>query len=369
MAEPRRNSGQWVGRANSQTAAEGWAVVELDGIAGGAIGKAYHFPDDPAVPAVFAELAFPDGINGHHVRMQTPLYMFHPMRGEVFSRDRLPEIFPDGWAADTADLDFEFVGDELRFQFKTTQTEGNGRLRRVADEEPASPSDRRMSWQEFVAFASSHNNGNIFRGQSAPHRLRTSFHRSSRKDLVRYRMVDIPEVYRSLACQLRHYFDPNNPDQTGAFYSLIQHHGYPTPLLDWTFSPFVAAFFAFERADPSSPDVRIFAFDRAAWEADLPQIKLVTFTGPHFSMIDVPSIENNRMVPQQATAALTNIDDVEFYIQYHEAILSKKYLHRIDIPAADRDVALAQLRLMGITAGSLFPGLDGTCRAMAAKNF
>ena len=369
MVELRRSSGQWVGRANSRTAAEGWAVVELDGIAGGAIGKAYHFPDDPAVPAVFVELGFPDGIHGHHFLRQAPLHTFHPMRGEVFPRDRLPEIFPGGWAADTVDLDFEFVGNELRFQFKTTETEGGGRLLRVAGEEPPNPPDKKMSWQEFVTFASGGNKGKIFRGQAAPHRLRTSFHRSSRKDLVRYRFEDIPEIYRSLACQLQHYFDLNNPEHTGAFYSLIQHHGYPTPLLDWTFSPFVAAFFAFERTDSRSPDVRIFAFDRDAWEADLPQIKLVTFTGPHFSMIDVPSLENNRMVPQQATAALTNLDDIESYIHFHEMSRSKKYLTRIDIAASERDVALTQLRLMGITSGSLFPGLDGTCRGLAAKNF
>jgi hypothetical protein len=368
-AEQTANGGQWIGRLQSQTAAPGWAVVELDPVAEGAVGRAYQIPDDPEVPSVMVELNFPRGIAGRHNLQQAPIYTFHPSRGEVFPRDRMPELFPNAWAAEAIDLEIDFSGDHLEFGFRTPASDGKGRLRRVPHTVPPQPADNLMRWPEFVAFASKENSGQIFRGQSAPHRLRTSFHRSPRKDLVRYRLVDIPEIYRSLACQLRTYFDLLNPEHTGSFYSLIQHHGYPTPLLDWTYSPFVAAFFAFERLDRSASHVRIFVFDRDSWVADLPQIPLVTFTAPHFSMVDVLSLENSRMVPQQATAALTNVDDIEYYIQYHEVVHGKKYLHRIDIPVSDRDIALAQLRLMGITAGSLFPGLDGTCRAMAAKNF
>jgi hypothetical protein len=365
----RQNSGQWVGRVESETAAPGWAVVELDSIGNGALGRAYHIPDDPAVPSVVVDLGFPQGIFGRHNLEKAPIYTFHPSRGEVFAHDRMPELYPNAWAAEITDLEIEFFENQVEFEFRTPQSEGKGRLFRVPANEPPEDADDLMTWRDFVDFACRNSPGYIFRGQSAPHRLRTSFHRSARKDLVRYRLNDIPEIYRSLACQLRTYFDLLNPEHTGAFYSLIQHHGYPTPLLDWTHSPFVAAFFAFEKPDASATNVRIFVLDRAAWVADLPQIKLVTFTAPHFSIIDVLSLENNRMVPQQATAALTNVDDIEYYIQYHERIRKKKYLRRIDIPVSDREIALAQLRLMGITAGSLFPGLDGTCRAMAAKNF
>lgn len=200
--------------------------------------------------------------------------------------------------------------------------------------------------------------------------MRTSFHRSKRADFNRYWTEDVPEVHRILTCQLPHYFELGKLDHVAAFLSLIQHHGFPTPLLDWTFSPYVAAFFAFEKlALPESEHVRIFVFDRAAWISDVPQVGLPRFLAPHFSMMDVPSIGNNRLVPQQATAALTNIDDIESYIHFWEAVTGRLYLRRIDIPVAERDAALRHLRLMGITAGSLFPGLDGSCRALSYKNF
>jgi hypothetical protein len=41
--------------------------------------------------------------------------------------------------------------------------------------------------------------------------------------------------------------------------------------------------------------------------------------------------------------------------------LQQTYLQAIDLPVSDRSIVARDLATMGITAGSLLPGLDGAC--------
>ena len=81
------------------------------------------------------------------------------------------------------------------------------------------------------------------------------------------------------------------------------------------------------------------------------------------------SIENERMIPQQAATTVTSLDDIESYIREKEGIKNKKYLSAIDLPVRERREVVRELRYMGITAGSLFPGLDGACEELKERNF
>jgi hypothetical protein len=81
------------------------------------------------------------------------------------------------------------------------------------------------------------------------------------------------------------------------------------------------------------------------------------------------AIENERMIPQQAATTVTSLDDIESYIKSKEEIKNKTYLSAFDLPVRDRRDVVRDLRYMGITAGSLFPGLDGACEELADRNF
>ena len=95
---------------------------------------------------------------------------------------------------------------------------------------------------------------------------------------------------------------------------------------------------------------------------------LLATAGLHVSIGEFLAIENERMIPQQAASTVTNVDDIESYIRSKESDI-KKYLWAIDLPIRDRNKVVQELRFMGITAGSLFPGLDGACEELTERNF
>jgi hypothetical protein len=92
---------------------------------------------------------------------------------------------------------------------------------------------------------------------------------------------------------------------------------------------------------------------------------------PHFSIGEFIAIDNERMIPQQSVSAITNIDDVEGYIEKMGLTVGKGqgYLTAIDLPTSERDDVFRELAHMGVTAGSLFPGIDGTCEELRERNF
>lgn len=87
------------------------------------------------------------------------------------------------------------------------------------------------------------------------------------------------------------------------------------------------------------------------------------------SVSEFIAINNPRLVPQQAVTTATNLYDIEAYVLEKEAETGVKLLQAIDIPARERREAMVDLRFMGITAGSMFPSIDGICEELRERNF
>lgn len=156
---------------------------------------------------------------------------------------------------------------------------------------------------------------------------------------------------------------------TSAVTLRAQRGTYPTPLLDWTYSPFVAAYFAFDHAKDYEKDskVRIFILDGPSWNQSYEPVRSVSIRWHHFSIVEPIAVENERLVPQQALSSYATVDDIEGYIASKETEATKTFLQVIDLPASDRRVAMRDLAMMGVTAGSLFPGLDGACKELRER--
>jgi hypothetical protein len=95
----------------------------------------------------------------------------------------------------------------------------------------------------------------------------------------------------------------------------------------------------------------------------------VNIVEPHVSFLEFLAIENERMIPQQAASLITNVDDIETYLMTKQLAGKPPYLSAIDLPVIERPRVIRDLAYMGITAGSLFPGLDGACQELRERNF
>jgi hypothetical protein len=228
------------------------------------------------------------------------------------------------------------------------------------------------SFKKFVTVKYLNNPQILFRGQPDSHyKLRTSFHRRGRNNLLAYLNNDIPELAHAVNALSSFYYRPEDGEHLGALLSLAQHHGYPTPLLDWTRSPYIAAFFAFteEQSELRKPEaVRIYIYDLSNWSS-VPTPRFMYDPMPSITFHRFSAHNNPRFVPQQSVASFSNVDDMEGFVEIQEKKTGNAYLTVIDIPMAEKQKVIDELRLMGITAGSLFPGLDGICRSLKERFF
>jgi hypothetical protein len=114
----------------------------------------------------------------------------------------------------------------------------------------------------------------------------------------------------------------------------------------------------------------VFVLDQR-WRTEINQVHIADRPFPHFSVAEFIAIDNERMIPQQSISAITNVDDIETYI--HEMGIKfghgLPYLTAIDLPVSERAEVFRELGYMGVTAGSLFPGLDGACEELKERNF
>ena len=149
-------------------------------------------------------------------------------------------------------------------------------------------------------------------------------------------------------------------------WALGQHHGLATPMLDWTESPFVAAYFAFsKRADDAKQNEgkrAVYGLNR-----DIERWYQVSGSSGRKCFVVFPKIEtheNVRFLAQSGvlTRALKG-QDIKERVQkcYHETNHKNRIiLVEILIPDRDREECLRDLNGMNITHASLFPDIYGS---------
>lgn len=135
---------------------------------------------------------------------------------------------------------------------------------------------------------------------------------------------------------------------------LGRHHGLPTTILDWTESPYVAAYFALEAVnDAEYASVWVLNRAQVAWDK-IESIEMDSFEGT--IRFNIRSAEQ-RGVSMRVSSARVSVEEA-----LGVALL------RIDIPRADRYRALIDLDEMLINHRTLYRDLHAAARVAALRN-
>jgi hypothetical protein len=234
------------------------------------------------------------------------------------------------------------------------------------------------SWDGFKAWANERRqNGSIYRGQGSNRfRLSSALHRTGRARLERFTTEIVPNFHRHAEAALRERIDLRDPMDMATLLGLAQHHGLPTPLMDWTESPYIAAFFALADAVENRSirlDVtcaRVYCLAKTFLQKWHTPRVTIDFVMPYVAPFSISSYLNDRIYAQRGMFLVSNIADIESYvlgIQQHSKPNGVVELEAIDIPIAFADEALDELAFIGVTHASLFPGLEGVCRTLARE--
>jgi hypothetical protein len=182
-------------------------------------------------------------------------------------------------------------------------------------------------------------------------------------------------------------------ESTFEWIALMQHHGAPTRLLDFTWSPYVAAFFALEPAEAESavwavnsrtllrqeetgispvnlPELAWTGIDGRPTVSVNPRLKEVFeriyLQGKHpVVAIADPEMMNHRLVAQQGTFLIPgrldqSVDKLLAAYREGDGLIAK-----LRLDPAVRSEGMRELLNMNITDATLFPGLDGLARSMS----
>lgn len=250
------------------------------------------------------------------------------------------------------------------------------------------------SWSDYKAHIEKYKLEWVYRGQSNSNwPIRTSLERSRIEGPIeRFESIE-HQILEEFQRAAKHYLHPNDlPTTKVEWFALIQHYGSPTRLIDFTRSPYIAAYFAFEDEIPDAEFVTVWMVncvsfyqrsiyyleDKGFNQKDL-KSELVTepyvFSDTLLNKILDERLDcviplgtynmNPRYLLQQSiflwpcNREKAFLDQLDFLDEsLNEAIF------KINLPSNLRSEVIRDLDRMNITRASLFPGLDGFAKTL-----
>jgi len=152
--------------------------------------------------------------------------------------------------------------------------------------------------------------------------------------------------------------NPPTYTEENEWWALGQHNGLNTPLLDWTYSPYVATYFAFYKKEAVSDKRVVFALDKVTVKN-----QIIKNSADDIEFYRPDADDNSRIISQNGlfTKSKDGKELEEWVKTQFKDVNDKPVLIKFIFPNSVRIECLKSLDTMNINHATLFPDIYGSC--------